>query len=211
MSARLLLDFDGVVLRDKRMSMYQTQRSAKFVKLHTALPMKTADFVNKRFYPVHGHTVLMLRERFFKDVTLEEYNDFVFDKRALKRLPVTKEMTERGRAFRPLFYDVDNGFDTWIFTNAHWNWIEHFVDIFDLPIKADRVIWPKDLTRLKPNEKAYKLVETKIGKEVEKVFVDDSEVNLVYPRKLGWKTVLWSEESTPELLLRVVSNKSWDT
>ena len=198
MRSQVLLDFDGVVLRDRRMSMYQTQRSAKFVKLHTALPMKTADFVNKRFYPVHGHTVIMLRERFFKDISLEEYNDFVFDKRALKQLPVTKEMIEHGKAFRSLFDD----FDAWIFTNAHWNWIEHFVDVFDLPIGQERVIWPTDLTRLKPNEKAYDLVEAKMKDLGEKkIFVDDSEINLVYPRKLGWKTILWDSVCTPESLI----------
>lgn len=189
----VLLDFDGVMIRDKNLLQYQAKRSAKFVKTHTQLPLKAAEFVNTKYFPHHGHTVLMLNKIFSKSVSLEEYNDYVFDTSNIRRLAITKEIMAHGKAFKPIF----DRYETSIFTNAHINWVNHFLDAFDLSPKY--VIWPQDLSYLKPHEKAYDYVDQCIHNS-RKVFVDDSKVNLVYPQSLKWHTMHYTESDSPEFI-----------
>jgi hypothetical protein len=196
----LLLDFDGVILRDKNLISYQSKRSAKFVKQHTQLPMRTAEYINKKYYPKHGHTVMMLNERFFKNITLDEYNDFVFNKSNIARLPIPKETIQYGKSFQRLF----NQFDTTIFTNAHLNWVTHFIDVFDL--SPSQIIWPQEISLLKPNEKPYNSIEKQMP-NVPKAFVDDSKINLEYPsHHLHWHTIHYTEDHNPSKLLEELNS-----
>ena len=57
----------------------------------------------------------------------------------------------------------------------------HFSSICDLPVTENKVIWPLNLTLLKPNKESYDNIE-KMFPNDNYMFIDDSEVNLNIPR-----------------------------
>jgi hypothetical protein len=116
MNRKLLLDFDGVVLRNKYLKQYQLDRSAKFIKEKTCIPTKICKNINKENYPKYGHTVTMLNNMFQLPVTLEEYNEFVFDKKQLQPLIkfIDKNTFEYTNSFNKLFDYCDKNIQQFV-------------------------------------------------------------------------------------------------
>lgn len=200
---RLLLDFDGVIVKNKKILQYQYQRSAKFVQKHLHVPITTADDLNRKYYPKYGHTVIMLKDHFKIPVTLEEYNDFVFTKHHIQRLDalIDKQTFEHGNDFAKHFISTD--YHTSIFTNAHVNWVTTFAEIFDLPIQENNIIWPQSLDLLKPSPKAYDNVSNLFSEADRIVFVDDSQKNIEYPSSLSnWNTYHFKPSDTSQTILQ---------
>lgn len=197
--AKLLLDFDGVILKNKNILKYQVSRSAKFVQKHTHLSLKKSHEINKVFYPKYGHTVIMLNELFHKHTTLEEYNEFVFDTLLISKLDylIDEKTYNHGNAFTRMF-ECDN---TYVFSNAHLHWIEYFSESFDLNIQSKKIIWPQNINNLKPFARAYDTVHEKFGIHTNITFVDDSPKNLEYPKTLSnWNPILFEPEDDIETL-----------
>ena len=188
MKKTLLLDYDGVVLRNTYLSQYQLNRSAKFVQKHSHLSYQTCKEINSKYYPKHGHTVTLINKMFNKNVTLEEYNDYVFSLRHLKKLNhlVDAQTYEHGNAFNKLFeFCQANNMQWHTYTNAHINWVLNFSNLLDLPmISAKNIIWPLDISLLKPNKVSYDIIEKELcdyGSSF--TMVDDSLLNLTIPRE----------------------------
>ena len=191
----LLLDFDSVVLVNQHLKQYQLKRSAKFLKHHTQLRFEQCEYINKKLYPMFGHTTIMMNKMFDKKVTLEEYDDFVFSPKQLKTL--NSAFDPDSRAYTNRFNNVyahceKTGIDCYIFTNAHKNWVTHFSRLSGLDIDENKIFWPTTTDTLKPKKLAYDTVENKFDKKQHYLFVDDSEVNLAVPRTLpNWTTFLF--------------------
>lgn len=203
---RLLLDFDGVVIKNNQIIQYQYQRSAKFVQKHLHVPISTADNLNRKYFPKYGHTVIMLNEHFKIPVTLEDYNEFVFPKKQIYRLDslIDKQTFEYGNDFAQHFKSTN--YQTYIFTNAHINWVTTFADIFDLPIGEHNVIWPKSLELLKPLPKSYDIISEEFKEADRIVFVDDSQKNIEYPsHKHNWQTYHFQPNDTAETLAHIMN------
>lgn len=203
---KLLLDFDGVIIKNKKIIRYQYQRSAKFVQKHLHVPISTADNLNRKYFPKYGHTVIMLNEHFQIPVTLEEYNDYVFPKQQIYRLDslIDKKTFEHGNDFAKHFKSKD--YQTSIFTNAHVNWVTTFADIFDLPIEEHNIIWPQSLDLLKPMPKAYDNVSDFFKEADRIIFVDDSEQNIEYPSRLQkWQTYHFKPKDTSNTLNQILN------
>lgn len=196
---KLLLDFDGVILKSPKATRYQLDRSAKFVRKTTQLPLDVCKRLNAENYPKYGHTVAMLNRGFKRPVTLDDYNAFVFDPERIERLKPSvfdKEVYLEGVKFRRLFrFCETNGIDWRIFTNAHKDWVTTFGDLLDLPITQSKILWPRDLSCLKPNEGSYADVERRFGPEERFVFVDDTRDNLPVGRD-RWIPVHWDGSVT---------------
>lgn len=203
---RLLLDFDGVVVKNKKIIQYQYQRSAKFVQKHLHVPITTADELNRKYFPKYGHTVIMLKDHFKIPVTLEEYNEFVFPKEQIYRLDslVDKQTFEHGNDFAKHFKSTS--YHTSIFTNAHVNWVTTFADIFDLPIGEHNIIWPQSLDLLKPLPKAYHNISDLFHEADRIVFVDDSKKNIEYPSALNnWETYHFKPDDNAHTLNQMLN------
>jgi FMN phosphatase YigB (HAD superfamily) len=208
MKANLLLDFDGVMLKNSNLTMYQFKRSVKFVQKHTYLPLSVCEEMNNTYYPKYGHTVMMLNQLFQKNVSLEQYNQFVFGKNNLKKLNklVDKDTFNHFIKFEKITnYCKKNGIDWNIFTNAHINWITNFCEFIDFDgFNETKVIWPSDITLLKPNSKAYENAEKFIDFDPAKdiiFFVDDSSVNVESAKTRNWKTTIMNDTTKPEDIL----------
>lgn len=199
---KLLLDFDGVIIRNQKILQYQYQRSAKFVQKHLHVPVTTADALNRKYYPKYGHTVTMLRQHFQKPISLEEYNEFVFPKNQIYRLDslIDKKTFEYGNDFAAHFTSTD--YDTSIFTNAHINWVMVFADLLDLPITDKDVIWPQSVELLKPFPAAYDKLSEQLKDATRIVFVDDSVKNTDYPNLLEkWEPYHYKSHDTSHTIL----------
>mgnify|MGYP006280770581 CR=1 FL=1 len=203
MASKLLLDFDGVVLRNKHILSYQVAQSAKFVHRHVPyLSLSECTHLNRLYYPQYGHTVIMMNKMMNVPVTLEDYNDFVFHPKKLQKLEklIDDDTCEYAESFLPLF----NEFDTGIFTNAHINWVEMFCKVFELPVDESNIYWPMELELLKPNPQAYTRVAFRI-KTNNITFVDDSAKNIEFPKyNLKWNTILYRDMDTPTSLIQKV-------
>jgi len=210
MSSVLLLDFDGVVLRNKQLSLYQSRRSAKFLQKHTHLPLATCIKLNNEYYPKYGHTVLMVNHIFRKNTTLEEYNEYVFDKHHLNRLNnlVCERSVDQIKGFKDVFNTcAANDMDWAIFSNANINWVLHFSKLGGLEDVTDRkIIYPQTLDMLKPKKKAYDNIENIYSQCCTIVFVDDSSINLEEPEKRdNWIPIHFKTNDDHNNILDVLS------
>lgn len=193
---RLLLDYDGVILRSKRMTAFQFTQSVLFMKknLPKVSPSECA-YVNKSNYKKYGHTVLLMNNLYQCDVTLEDYNNYVFDSLAMKNLKIAIEQ-DAVHHMRKFDYIVKeclaNDVAVEIFTNAPETWVRHTAChnfLSDIP-----VIHPEgDIARLKPAIEAYVDIE-KDYPESTFLFVDDSETNLNPVKHMEkWNTLLLTD------------------
>jgi hypothetical protein len=125
--------------------------------------------------------------------TLESYNEFVFDRDRIDRLKglIDKDAYLHGNSFNRLFRLCNNRSIEWkIFTNAHKNWVSAFGGFLDLPIDESKIIWPHDLSLLKPKPESYANVEKQFGISDRFVFVDDMIGNLPTGRD-RWIPIHW--------------------
>ena len=214
-SSKLLLDFDGVVLRNTKLHRYQLNRSARFVQKHTGMSLERCKKVNAEFYPKDGHTVTMINKRFVVDesdrVTLEEYNDYVFGKQHLRWLKhlVDDKTHAHAKDFNRVFeFCEKNNMQWYVFTNAHIEWVLYFSHLCNLPITMDKVIWPPTLQYLKPSRFAYDYVECRFPAGTF-WFADDSQTNLQIPmQRERWVPMYFTKNHTADSLLDVIKHDS---
>lgn len=180
MSARiLLLDFDGVVLRNRRIMSYLSEKSAEFMNRHVNhLSMTQCRKLNEENYKRYGHTVAMVNHMFSKNVSLEEYNSFVFRKKDMQLL--TPLFKEQDKAHMQEFVPLLQACDSYVFTNAHPIWVWHFACLGRInQLLNPCVIWSENcVSLLKPSQSAYIHAEGFIPLHQAPVFLDDSLSNI---------------------------------
>lgn len=206
MARKLLLDFDGVVLKNQRLKQYQLDRSASFVRKTTNIKLASCKDLNAKYYPRYGHTVTMLRKMFNKKVTLEEYNEYLYSPTKLRWLKrfIDKDTFEHGHGFNDVFrFCNDNHIGCYIFTNVHIDWVVYFSELMGLSIEQKNVIWPSHLELLKPRPAIYDTIQEVFEPSSRFYFVDDSETNLVIPRQMGWKTLAFNERSSVDDIIEM--------
>lgn len=193
----LLLDFDGVILRNHPIGNIVVKRCQSMV--HKS--MKHVDFesckkVNKQLYESTGHTVLGLQRLGYKDISIPEFDQLVYEK-----IDYKMELAEIHKTHHQDIQSINNiykwceasGVDMWIFSNAPDSWcysISHMMDIPVLPSTRSLV------SSLKPNPECYLDVRKKV-KSDKYVFVDDKMINLVNAPQ-DW-TCVWMNDSKHNL------------
>lgn len=198
----LLVDFDGVVLRNHKCMRYQCDQSAKFVQKVTGMSLKASEALNLQCYPRYGHTVTMLNKLFNNITTLEEYNDFVFDPITMSSM-LGSELDMQTRhhftSFVPLIDKCANAdINTAIFTNASLSWVEFCTSKISPPfMKNVQVVYPRHTVEMKPNRQAYDNIEILFPNKEEFWFVDDSKANLVEPsQRENWIPFYYTPNTT---------------
>lgn len=203
-STKLLLDFDGVVLKNRGLMRYQSDRSARYLHKHTGMPLPVARDFNKHYYPRYGHTVTMMRSMLKKNVTLDDYNSYLYGNniRWLDRF-VDKATYEHGNSFnRVLEFTRTNNIEVIVFTNVHVNWVKRFSGLMDLPIQDHGVFWASDTRMLKPHPFSYQLLESVFPNDTRFVFFDDSKSNVSGAERPRWIPVLFGEDHTADHVVR---------
>ena len=208
----LLLDFDGVILKNNKLTQYQFEKSCKFVQRHTCLNIDTCRTLNRKYYPVYGHSVTMLNTMFNKKISVEEYDEYVFNKRTLNKLVhlVDDDTLKHSSMFEYIFKHCEKNNIKWnIFSNAHINWIILFSQHMKLnDITEGKVVWPQSkLNLLKPNEEAYDNIEKMFPSSNLFTFIDDSYVNLdIVQKREKWRTYQMQNDTSFNDLMYFLEN-----
>jgi hypothetical protein len=197
----LLLDVDGVLVRDRLLFTHVKHNASLYVE--KKLPnCKEPAAVNRTLYMAHGHTARGLKNAFGIDAS--DYNEFVYDKSLMAHLKEVLEKETFMRDAEVINGLTQRGWEVTLFSNAPYEWVHPVSIAINDTIKI-RCPGP-DLTKsyLKPDVNFYKEFDTCKGY----YYVDDSLKNLGTVRNWpNWRPILFTEtEKDPRLWCRQVGS-----
>lgn len=102
------------------------------------------------------------------------------------------------KIIQPVFemiHSLEGKVDMGIISNIHADvWWAAFEDNWVPKIKYKEILLSSDLGVVKPSRDIYEIAQEKANiKAGEILFIDDKEENLVEPKRMGWKTVLFDQ------------------
>lgn len=179
----LVLDIDGVLVRDRRLLAHVRHNCVRYVA--KKLPdCKDPAYTNKILYATAGHTARGLRNSFGIDTS--DFNKEVYDRPVRDRLWEVLSGTQFQEEAKELHELMKNGWRVTLFTNSPIEWAGQVAHAISDEVY---VVCPgNDVTEspLKPEATAY----TNFAKNHTHIFVDDSPTNLVTARWLpNWHPV----------------------
>ena len=186
MSRALLLDFDGVIFRNKVGLQKVVQKSNEFTYKYvpTYDPLKDS-------YTKYGHTVHLINHKTTdRQVTFQEYNDYVFDNLTMEFVFDNMDIDDKKRADMWKFALEDR--EAHVFSNAPSVWVNGLLSELDMGHLFQTVITSDDMEYLKPMEESYEAAGVMLqnhGDIRDMVFMDDSNVNVQGARDFGIDSV----------------------
>lgn len=194
----LLLDFDGVILRNDRVRKYVQDACSRLFAEKTRMPPRVAARVNRERYPLYGHTSILLSKEYGIPCTVQGFNKDVYE--CMVKYSEVKKLLED--------QDVDWIMDmttalplerAYVFSNAPTAWCKTLSDYLGLTgIREDRFLCSDKLQYLKPHPKAFLAAETFVSNNAGYFFVDDDPGNISAALNRGpkWDAVLFREQGT---------------
>jgi len=181
----LLLDVDGVLLRDKQLLEHVQKNCIKYVR--SKLPeCKDPYATNKALYLAHGHTARGLQKVFKVDTS--DFNKKVYDKTLLSHLGDVIDTAEFQYEAAQIYDLTNDGWNVKLFTNAPWVWASKVALAIGDTVSVTCPGNP-DESPLKPEPEAYAFPNHHLN-----VFVDDSLKNLGTARYLAnWQCIHFNE------------------
>lgn len=200
----LVLDIDGVLVRDKALLRHVKDNCVAYVQ--SKLPeSKTAKETNRILYLAHGHTARGLQSVFGIDAS--DFNEKVYDKKLMDHLWSVLSSTEFQQDAKEIHDLSRRDWNVTLFTNAPQVWAAATAMAIGDNVKY---ICPgNDVTKspLKPEAAAYK----QFGTHHLNIYVDDSLKNLGTARWLpNWKPVYYSEEPKDHNLWCPTVSSIWE-
>jgi len=192
----LLLDIDGVIVRDKLLLSHVKENCVNYVA--SKLPeSKNPRETNRHLYLSHGHTARGLNMVFKVDTS--DFNEKVYDKSLMDHLAEVIYGTEFQEEAKEIHELTQNGWKVTLFTNSPIEWAGQVAraigdDVF--------VACPGDF--MKPEVPMY----TQFPNHHMHIYVDDSLKNIGTARWLpNWQCVYFNEgEKEPRLWCPQVDN-----
>lgn len=184
MKRTLLLDVDGVLIRDQNLLNHVKNNVVRYVR--TKLPACSDPIqVNNLLYKSYGHTAIGLEKEYGIDTS--DFNNKVYTPRVLEHLyDVLDYSDEFSRDSKTIRRILSMGYDVELFSNAPLVWTEPVRDALD----SFRVINGGEY--LKPNLESYLHVN---DNSVDYIFVDDKMCNLLPSLFFkNWTPVHFSEK-----------------
>ena len=184
-SKTLLLDIDGVLIRDKRLMEHVRDNCVSYVR--AKLPeCKDPHKTNNTLYLVHGHTAKGLQTAYEVDVS--DFNSKVYDTKLMDHLTEVLSETQTRRELEQIYSLSHLHWNICLFTNAPWKWATRVAVAMGENVK---IKCPGDpaFSPLKPDVEAYTLPFSDLT-----VFIDDSLKNLGTARNLtNWVPVYYND------------------
>ena len=183
----LLLDIDGVIVRDRLLMAHVKENCVSYVraKLPEAKDHREA---NRLLYLGYGHTARGLQKGFGVDT--RDFNKCVYTKPLMDHLAKVLETDEFQKEAAEIHSLTRDGWNIRLFTNAPWIWAARVAWAIgdDVEIKCPGNPFESPL---KPEAEAYRMPVS----ETNVVMVDDSLKNLGTARYLtDWTCVHFTEE-----------------
>jgi FMN phosphatase YigB (HAD superfamily) len=201
MKKTLLLDFDGVLLRDPLATKLVSNRATRYVQKFTKANIRDAAIINKYLYKSFGHTVTGLNKIGYP-ATMEDYNKTVYHH--IDYTLVASRM-DTGAIYELLDQCHRYGIKVMLFTNSPPCWHENIMARIPLPYEIEKV---NMLGLLKPDPKLYIDIEKK-HRDQKLYFVDDSFTNFASYTlfKPNWINIMYDEKNMKIRDNLVVINK----
>ena len=184
----LLIDIDGVIVRDKLLMNHVNENCVKYVR--SKMPeCKDPRAVNRILYMTSGHTARGLHNNFGIDVS--DFNQKVYDAKLMDHLCEVLSTFEFQEEAKYIHEWTKNRWKVTLFTNAPTIWAGTVARAIsdEVYIRAgpDNVMTGS----LKPDATAY----ADFSKTYTNIFVDDSLKNLATTRWMpNWHPVHFSQE-----------------
>lgn len=190
----LLLDVDGVIIRDKLLMAHVKHNATRYVK--KKLPgCEDPAATNRVLYMAHGHTATGLRKAFGMDVS--DYNDEVYDKSIMTHLADVLEGDQFVRDAELVHGLSAKGWEVTLFSNAPHKWVEPVALAISDKIKVRCPGPDMNTAILKPDEEFYMNFDTCLGY----YYVDDSLKNLGAVRRFAnWRAIHFTEAEKEQWL-----------
>jgi hypothetical protein len=183
----LLLDIDGVLVRDRLLLEHVKDNCVKYVA--SKLPeAKNPRDVNKILYMTHGHTARGLQKAFQIDAS--DFNEKVYDKRLLEHLSEVLYSPEFQQEAKEIYNITKKDWKVTLFTNSPIEWAGPVAraisdEVFVVCAGPDATTSP-----LKPEADMY----TQFQKHLTHIYVDDSMKNLETARWLpNWHPIHFNQ------------------
>ena len=197
----LLLDVDGVLVRDKLLMNHLNENCVKYVQ--SKMPdSKNAREINRLMYMTSGHTARGLHNNFGIDTS--DFNEKVYDKKLIEHLSEVLSTFEFQQEAKYIHEWTKDYWKVTLFTNAPAVWAGTVARAIsdEIYIRAG----PENAMsgHLKPDEAAY----SDFPKTYTNIFVDDSLKNLATARRMpNWHPVHFSQEpADPRTWCRTVGS-----
>jgi len=178
MSSSVLLDFDGVLIKNKHISHLIETKSIEYIQKKYNKSMKESKSVNEYFYKTFGHTAIGVNPQHYRNNILE-YNEFVFKNIDYQTIDSMMTLNDR-LTLRKLKRYGHKRFG--LFTNAPIDWCENIcalakVNLYDFV--DEEKSFTSDDGLIKPKRDIYQFVENTLSSTNEKIhFIDDNIINL---------------------------------
>jgi hypothetical protein len=187
----LLLDVDGVILRDKLLLAHVKHNATNYVR--NKLPeCKDAATVNNSLFLAYGHTARGLQTGFGIDA--RDYNEQVYDKSLMAHLAEVIEGTEFQRDAEYINNTINNGWPVTLFSNAPHCWLDPVARAISDQVKIRCPGPDLSTSYLKPEFGFYK----EFDDCTDYYFIDDSLKNLGAVRNMkNWYPVHFTNEFEP--------------
>ena len=211
----LLLDIDGVLVRDKLLMEHVKENCVRYVA--SKLPeCKNPRDTNRLLYLSHGHTARGLSMAFQVDTS--DFNEKVYDKRLMEHLAEVIYGTEFQQEAKQIHELTEKDWKVTLFTNSPVEWAVPIGRAISDNVYIDCAGHDASKTPLKPEATRY----VKYSKHMTHLYVDDSLKNLGTAKYMpNWHPVYFNEgpkedrlwcpqiSSIWELLLYVNSVDQW--
>lgn len=211
----LLLDIDGVLVRDRLLMEHVKDNCVRYVaaKLpHCKNPHET----NRVLHLGYGHTARGLANAFHIDT--KDFNEKVYDKRLMEHLAEVIYGTEFQQEAKEIHELTEKDWKVTLFTNSPVEWAVPIGRAISDNVYIDCAGYDLSKTHLKPETERY----TQFPIHLTHIYVDDSLKNLGSARQLpNWHPVYFNEgpkedrlwcpqiSSIWELLMYVNSVDQW--
>lgn len=137
MCTRILLDFDGIVFRNRNVQNEVTERSIRFVKKHGHFKTDSdALYFNATRYPVEGHSALLLPKYRSVRKAVRDYNDAVFDEHLMYTIRNSVNEGDQRHVQRMLAikHTLPSDVQFHLCTNAPLRYVEQVMNSLALPM-----------------------------------------------------------------------------
>lgn len=216
----LLLDFDGVIIRNHRVQRYVGNTCTRYLAREAGIRFPEAARINRIKYPKYGHSSYILSYDYKVPCSIAAFNVGVY-KHLIDPSVVQRLLTPEDRTYALSLLNMlrKHGWmpdSTFIFTNAMDSWCLDVLNLLNLDLKAftnHGILSSNALGALKPTPHAYKeaefLVSSLLPNADHFVFVDDHEGNLVIPKssKTKWYGIHYPANMQLEQLSEEMSKK----
>jgi FMN phosphatase YigB (HAD superfamily) len=201
MAPCLLLDVDGVLVRDRLLFAHVKRNAARYVE--SKLPRCDDPVaVNRALYLAHGHTARGLKKAFGIDAS--DYNDFVYDESLMAHLADVLD-TEQFRLDAATVNSLtERGWPVTLFSNAPYQWVQPVARAINDQVKIRCPGPDTSVANFKPDRAFYKEFDSACESYY---YVDDSLKNLGAVRAMpNWRPIHFTEHKDARLWCPQVSS-----